>query len=471
MSTRARKVYTVSRLNQEVQRLLEGSFGTLWVQGEISNLSRPASGHIYFTLKDSQAQIRCAMFRGNNRHLDFQPAAGDAVEARGRLGIYTARGDYQLIVEHMEMAGSGRLQAAYEATLRQLDAAGYFDQANKLPLPAAPRTIGIVSSPTGAALQDVLKVLARRYPQAGVILYPTQTQGAQAAPHVVRALERAARRHEADVLLVVRGGGSLEDLWAYNEVSVAEAMRQCPIPIVAGIGHEVDVTIADHVADLRAPTPSAAAEQATPDGSLVLSRVAALDAALSRWQRQTLAQHRARLADLATRLEARHPKRLINERGQRVDELDARLRRAFAERHRNTRARLATLEAHLARHSPVQQLVLHRAALRALEGRLAPAMQAELTAGTGKVAMLQQRLGNAMGARQQTARQSLVLAMRTLDTVSPLAVLERGYAIVTHDERALRDATQVTTGAALGIRLAHGRLDATVTTVHPPATD
>ena len=209
-----KKIYTVSRLNQEVQRLLESGFGTLWLQGELSNLSRPASGHFYFSLKDSQAQIRCAMFKGRNRYIDFQPDNGDAVIVRGKLGLYAARGDYQLIVEHMEPAGAGKLQAAFEATKKALDARGWFAAEHKQPLPALPTSIGVITSPTGAALRDVLHVLKRRYRQSQVIIYPAMTQGAAAAPTLVRALQQANERREVEVLLLVRGGGSLEDLCA-----------------------------------------------------------------------------------------------------------------------------------------------------------------------------------------------------------------------------------------------------------------
>jgi len=246
-----KKIFTVSRLNQEVQKLLESGFGTLWLQGELSNFSRPASGHFYFSLKDSQAQIRCAMFKGRNRYIDFQPASGDAVLVRGKLGLYSARGDYQLIVEHMEPAGAGKLQAAFEATKRDLDARGWFDSSSKKALPNLPKTIGIVTSPTSAAIRDVLQVLNRRYRQSSIIIYPTLTQGSAAAPNIVRALNQANQRQEVDVLLLVRGGGSLEDLWAFNEISVATAIRESAIPIVAGIGHEVDITISDLVSDLR----------------------------------------------------------------------------------------------------------------------------------------------------------------------------------------------------------------------------
>ena len=435
-----RKVYTVSRLNQEVQRHLEGGFGTLWLEGELSNVARPASGHLYFSMKDSGAQIRCAMFKGRNRNVDFRPESGDAVLVRGRLGLYAVRGDFQLIVEHMEPAGAGRLRAAFERLRAELDRLGWFAQDAKRPIPTSPARIGVVTSPTGAAVRDVLQVLARRAPGTPVIVYPTLTQGAAAAADVARALGRAARRREVDVLLLVRGGGSLEDLQAFNERAVAEAIRACPLPVVAGIGHEVDVTIADLVADLRAPTPSAAAELAVPDGAALAERAARADAALSRAGARLTARARERLHALRERLRAHHPERRLLERMQRVDELDGRLERAVRVAGARRTARLDGVAARLDARHP---------------GRAIGDLRARLDT-------LALRLGTGGRARVERPRARLEVLMRALDAVSPLAVLDRGFAVVRRGDVVVRDAGTLAPGDRLELRLARGRADAVV---------
>ena len=387
------------------------------------------------------------MFKGRNRYVDFRPESGDAVLVRGRLGLYAARGDFQLIVDHMEPAGAGRLQAAFERRKIELAALGWFDADAKRALPPVPRRIGVVTSPTGAALRDVLQVLARRYPQGEVVLYPTVTQAAQAAPSIARALGRAAARAEVDVLLLVRGGGSLEDLWGFNETAVAEAMRACPMPVVAGVGHEVDVTIADLVADVRAPTPSAAAELATPDGAALAQRSLALGAALGRAQRRRLDVDRRRLGELGHRLAARRPERLLLERARHLDELDGRLRRTGREGLARRAARLDTLAARLDARSPAAALAA--AAARHERARL--------------------RLDNA--ARALLARRAATLdpLVRSLDAVGPMAVLRRGYAVLESGGRVLSSAEAVAPGAAFVARLADGRIDARVEGVRPDA--
>lgn len=435
-----RKVFTVSRLNQEVQSLLESGFGTLWLQGELSNFSRPGSGHFYFTLKDSRSQIRCAMFKGRNRYVDFKPDNGDAVLVRGKLGLYAARGDFQLIVEHMEPAGAGRLQAAFEANKRKLDALGWFDNNAKKTLPKLPRTIGVVTSPTGAALRDVLHVLSRRYRQASVIIYPTLTQGAAAAPAVVKALKQANERAEADVLLLVRGGGSLEDLWAFNEVDVASAIRASKIPVVAGIGHEVDVTISDLVADLRAPTPSAAAELATPDTSTLQMRV---DSAA----RQLLQLHSAlstrlgrQLNQLETRLQLRHPERQLREQAQRLDELQLRMQRAHERQQQQNQSRFLRIEARLYACSPAYRVQRQHSALQALN----------------------QRLTSSILVQQNSARSRFEVLARALGSVNPLAVLDRGYAVVRKQNQVIVNVESVSPGDRISARVSSGEIFAIV---------
>jgi len=435
-----RKIFTVSRLNQEVQQLLEKGFGTLWLSGEISNFSRPASGHFYFSLKDSQSQIRCAMFRGRNQFVDFKPENGDAVLVRGKLGLYAARGDFQLIVEHMEPAGAGKLQAAFEKTKQALDEQGWFSASAKLPLPAAPQTIGIVTSATGAAVQDVLQVLKRRYPQAPIILYPTMTQGAQAAPEIAKAIKRADRRRDCDVLLLVRGGGSLEDLWGFNEMIVAEAIRDCKIPLVAGVGHEVDVTIADLVADLRAPTPSAAAELATPDSAGLKHRALDAQRSLLAVQQRRLEQTDRTLASLRARLQARHPERTLHERAQRLDDLAGRLVRANRTFLATRSTQVEALSRQLDAHSPAQSLAASKAKLATVTVRMAAAMDAHIQRSTAK----------------------FHVATRALDTVSPLAVLDRGYAVLKRNGDLVTRTDQVAQGEQLVAELLDGRIHATV---------
>ena len=239
----------------------------MWIEGELSNLARPASGHIYFSLKDASAQLRCAMFRGNNRRLNFRPADGDAVVCRGRLSLYEARGEYQLVVDYMEAAGEGRLQRAFEALKRKLAEEGLFDQALKRPAPTLPRRIGVITSPSGAAVRDILHVLARRFPAVPVRIYPVPVQGDCSSTGDRSRARSGGARADCDVLILARGGGSLEDLWPFNEEMVARAIRACPMPVISGVGHEIDFTIADFAADLRAPTPSGAAELAVPDQS------------------------------------------------------------------------------------------------------------------------------------------------------------------------------------------------------------
>jgi len=440
-----KKIFTVSRLNQEVQRLLETGFGTLWLQGELSNFSRPASGHFYFSLKDSQAQIRCAMFKGRNRYIDFEPGNGDAVIVRGKLGLYSARGDFQLIVEHMEPAGAGKLQAAYEATKRDLDKKGWFDASAKRPLPSLPQTIGVVTSPTSAALRDVLQVLNRRYRQSRVIIYPTLTQGSAAAPAIVNALKQANNRQESDVLLLVRGGGSLEDLWAFNDIIVAEAIRKSKIPIVAGIGHEVDVTISDLVSDLRAPTPSAAAELATPDNANLAHSVSSLFASLVRAYKAQLSALDRTIEQHSKRLHLRHPQLRLQEQSQRIDELETRLNRVWQTTllHKNTRLNKANTR--LGAYSPAVRLAKHQSRVKSLDSRL----------------------GMAVENRQKEARSHFDILARALHGVSPLAVIDRGYAIVKKNEKPIHSVGNISEGDEVSARLSDGEFKAVVSSIKP----
>ena len=327
-----REVFTVSRLNKEARGMLEQGFGLIWLAGEISNFTHHGSGHMYFSLKDDQAQVSCAMFRGQNRGLGFRPAMGMQVLVRARVSIYEARGNYQLIVESMEETGEGRLQREFERLKKKLHDAGLFDADRKQPLPAAPKKIGIVTSPTGAAVRDILHVLKRRFPVAQVLIYPVSVQGETAAGQIVRALALAETHGSCDLLILARGGGSLEDLWAFNEETVAQAIFKCPIPVISGVGHEIDFTIADFVADVRAPTPSAAAEIAVPDQREWLNTLARYLDRLGHLVQRYLSAKGEKTGWLEKRLAQAHPGQLLNQQGQKLDELGLRLRRAVQDK-------------------------------------------------------------------------------------------------------------------------------------------
>src|SRR6187401_2979093 len=324
-----RDIYTVSRLNKEVRLLLESGLPMLWLEGGISNFAAPASGHRYFSLKDSQAQVRGAMWRQRNSMLRFRPKEGMAVLARARVGLYEPRGEYQLIVEHLEESGEGALKREFEKLKARLAAEGLFDAERKRPLPAVPRCIGVVSSPTGAAIHDILRVLRARFPAARVLLYPTAVQGAAAVPEIVRAIEAASRRNECDVLIVSRGGGSLEDLWCFNDERVARAIAACRVPTVSGVGHEVDVTIADFVADVRAPTPSAAALAVVPDKQTWLEALAQLEQRFAGAIGRALRRQLLAVNTLVQRLQISHPGARLAQHAQRLDDLELRMRLAL----------------------------------------------------------------------------------------------------------------------------------------------
>jgi exodeoxyribonuclease VII large subunit len=367
----ARTVYSVSRLNREVRGLLESGLGQLWVQGEISNLSRPASGHWYFSLKDRDAQVRCAMFRMRNTRTGFTPRDGQQVLVRARVSLYEPRGDYQLLVEELEDAGLGALQRAFEQLKQRLIAEGLFAPEHKRPLPIAPRRIGVITSPSGAAIRDILHILARRFAAAAVIIYGVPVQGAAAAPAIAAAIDLACARAECDVLILARGGGSLEDLWAFNDERVARAIHRARLPLVTGIGHEIDFTIADFVADVRAPTPSGAAELVVPDGGIWRARLAQLHQRFAAGMRRTLSAERARLTDITGRLQASHPGTRLQALAQRLDELEGRLQFALQRRLERQESRLATLARALSAVSPLATLERGFAVVtRARDGQL-----------------------------------------------------------------------------------------------------
>jgi exodeoxyribonuclease VII large subunit len=434
--TPQREIYTVSRLNREARAVLEGNFPLIWVEGEISNLARPRSGHIYFSLKDEFAQVRCAMFRMRAGNLRFTPQDGMQVTARVRVGLYEPRGDYQLQVEHMEEAGDGALRRAFDALKLRLDAEGLFDAARKRPLPAIPKQIGVITSPSGAAIRDILSVLKRRFPAIPVVIYPTAVQGEGAANEIAAQIRLAGRRSECDVLIVGRGGGSLEDLWAFNEEVVARAIYDSPLPVISAVGHEVDITISDFVADLRAPTPSSAAELLSPDRDEWLYALQRIGSRLERALRQQLRQQQQRIDWLHKRL--RDPAQRLQQKAQRLDELELRLLTAHRHLLRHRQSRLATSEARLQHHNPMARLQQHDQHQQQLTHRLQLAWQQKLK-------QLQLHLAAQVSA---------------LEAISPLATLSRGYAIVQHNENGtvIRRSDEVKTGDTLRTRLHQGEL-------------
>jgi exodeoxyribonuclease VII large subunit len=436
-----RDIYSVSRLNREVRVLLERGFGSLWLEAEISNFARPSSGHWYFSLKDATAQVRCAMFRQRNILCAFTARDGQKVLVRARIGLYEPRGEYQLIVDHMEDAGLGALQRQFEELSAKLEREGLFAAERKRPLPSLPRRIGIITSPTGAAVRDILHVLARRFPAAAVLVYPVPVQGAQAAAEIVAALEAAGRRAECDVLILARGGGSLEDLWAFNDERLARAIVASPIPVITGIGHEIDFTIADFAADVRAPTPSAAAELVVPDAEEWLGAFVRLGARLQRGMRRRLEEHRERLRWLTGRAALVSPAARLGAQAQRLDELEQCLVRAMRRRLQEHRERLRWLTGRAALVSPSTRLTQQRLRLEILDQQLRRAWRQVIS----------------------SRREKLLPLMRTLNAVSPLATLERGYAIVSVEGgEILRNAADVKPGTIIEARLARGRVRAKV---------
>ena len=437
-----REVLTVSQLNGRARVLLEDVFRSVWVEGEISNLARPASGHLYFTLKDSGAQVRCALFRQNATRVRQALRDGLAVRVRGRVSLFEGRGDYQLIVDSVEAAGDGALRLAFEALKEKLTTEGLFSAERKRPLPTHPQRIGIITSPTGAVIRDIISVFGRRAPQVELNLIPTPVQGREAIAQIVRALQLADGQG-FDALILARGGGSLEDLWCFNEEAVARAVAACVTPIVSAVGHETDVSISDFVADVRAPTPSAAAELLAPDSSGLQQRLDSLQRRLVMRMRNRLAHDRLRVESQSRRL--RHPGERLRQQAQRLDDLDMRLRRAFAQNSSQRQQRLNRLEMRLTAQHPGR-------ALKLLDQRLQS---------------LAERLPRAMRELLKHRRQRLQAQVQTLQVVSPLATLARGYSILLDEHgNAVRSAAQTHNGQRLTARLNEGELKVRVEDNH-----
>lgn len=443
LDTDQRKVISVAELNRQARRLLEISFASVWVKGEISNLARPASGHWYFTLKDSSAQIRAAMFRSNNQQVRFLPKEGQQVLIRARVSLYEERGDYQLIVNYMEEAGEGALRLAFEELKNKLAQEGLFDASRKQPLPGMPGHIGVITSPTGAAIRDILTVMKRRFPATRVTVIPTAVQGNEAAGQIVRALRIAGKTNDIDVLVIGRGGGSLEDLWPFNEEPVARAIAACRIPIVSAVGHEIDFTIADLVADYRAPTPSAAAEILTRHQDEWRNTPGI-------YQKKLISVINARLHLLRQTLNAlgnrlRHPGHQLQEHCQRLDDLSLRLQHAMRHQLLTGHNALISIDKRLRQISPLHLVQRFKLQNHHFDLRLNASMQTLLSRLKQQMAHLTDQLG----------------------TLGPLATLSRGYAMArTSDGTIIRNSQTVTEGDNIKVNLASGYLICSVTEIH-----
>ncbi len=431
-------VYTPSELNREVRLHMEMGFPRLLLEGEISNLSRPASGHLYFTLKDDKAQVRCAMFRSAAVRSRESLENGRQVLARGRISLYEPRGDYQMIVEQVQEAGEGELQRRFEELKRKLDKEGLFDPSLKRPVPPYPRRIAVLTSPRGAAVRDILHVLERRWPLAAVRLYPILVQGPEAPAQICSAIEAANRHAWAEVLILGRGGGSLEDLAAFNQEAVARAIRASEIPLISAVGHETDFSICDFVADLRAPTPSAAAELATPDQAVLREAFRRNSRQLTARMRDRLQRDSQRSDHLAHRLQRCHPSIRLSDQSQRLWRLSEALQRAMHQAQRMRRLRLENSSRRLAAHRPDRQLAV-------MDQRLDSARRTLTRVGLNAV---------------RTRREKLRELARTLQAVSPLDVIARGYAVVTLRDSGtvISSATQVTPGDRIEAQLSDGKL-------------
>lgn len=441
-----RHIYSVSEINALAREALEGSFNQVWLEAELSNLARPGSGHWYFSLKDKHAQIRCAFFRNRNRLLTFAPQDGKLVLVRGRISLYEARGDYQLIVDHMELAGEGELQRAYEQLKNKLLEKGLFDSVHKRKLPAYPQSIGIITSPSGAAIKDIQNIHARRFPGIPLILYPTLVQGESAAEQIVAMIETAVARKECDVLILTRGGGSLEDLCAFNDEKLAQAIFNCPIPIITGIGHEIDFTVADFVADVRAPTPSAAVELATPDQTELSAYLAGLLQQISEQMQLKLRVQSQQLDWCEQHLVHFHPEKQITRHLDSLHSFENRLHKQINIILINQRALSGQIYKRLYAQSPSSHIEIFRKNLGKLTQQLV------------------HKTMHSLGCRQQ----DLSGKAHKLNMVSPLSTLSRGYSITSkHKSRQLiRHINEIAHNDMIVTQLVDGRIVSKVESRH-----
>jgi exodeoxyribonuclease VII large subunit len=429
-------ILSVEQLNRQIRQLIEGQLGLVWVQGEISNFKNHTSGHFYFSLKDAKSQIRAVMFRGHNSRLKFKPTDGLQVIVRARVTVYEPRGDYQLAVEMMEPVGAGALQKAFEQLKQKLKDEGLFDAAKKRPLPPFPKHIVIITSPTGAAIRDMMNVLARRNRMVPVTLVPTIVQGEAAAPKICEALEQAWKIPDADVIIVGRGGGSIEDMWCFNDERLARMIAKSPIPVISAVGHEIDFTIADFVADVRAPTPSAAAELVVKNTDELCQSLVSLRRLLFIAMEKHLRHDKQRLSGLASRLV--DPKRRLQDLMIRRDELSTRLEHAVGQAFQKKRMRVQLLQSSLV--SP--QAVVDRLRARTENSNL--------------------RLKTRMQNLIERLSASLHRKMSVLDTLSPLKTVERGYSVTRKGEKVVTSVKQVTKDDVLSIRVSDGEIETKV---------
>lgn len=441
-TSKSRDIYTISRLNREVRTLLETGFPLLWIEAELSNFARPASGHWYFSLKDEAAQVKCAMFKNRNQLVKVLPANGKQVLVRARIGLYEPRGDYQIIIEHMEEAGDGELRRQFELLKNKLANDGLFDSAHKKNIPGTITRVGIVTSPSGAAVHDILTTLQRRFPMK-TIIYPTPVQGKGACNKIAAAINKANTRQEVDVLLIARGGGALEDLWEFNEEVVARAIYESKIPVVTGVGHEVDFTIADFVADQRAATPTAAAELISPDRYQQLQKLTSYESRLIGLVERNLQQKQQQVDWLSKRI--RHPKEGLQILKQKIEQLNQRNIRSLESTFSEARYKLELLNARVMHHEPsqrIQQLML-------------------------RYKNINQRFQRAGKQAISNKRQKLSHLIHTLDALSPLHTLKRGYAIVKDENNNIvSQSKKVKIGHKVKTELNQGSFISTITDIN-----
>ena len=440
-------IYSVSELNKEVYQLLSSTFGIVWIEGEISNYLRSSAGHVYFSLKDERSQIRCAMFRQQNQLVSFSIEDGKQILARARVGLYQPRGEYQLIVDYIEEAGEGLLRQRFELLKNKLQQEGLFDSSNKSPLPEFPQTIGLITSPSGAAIQDIFNIMNRRFPCINVIVYPTLVQGRKATQQISKTIEIANERNECDLLILARGGGSIEDLWCFNEEQVARIIFDSSIPIVTGIGHETDVTIADLVADYRAPTPSGAAEIALPDVDEIQHRLRNFNKQLFNTMKLLSAMIKQKYLSLDAQLQQKHPISILEQYSQRLDLALQQMRVSPREYVTKTLNRINVLDVYLLRSSP---LSIHQN------------MQSAVTDSHRRlIVAIQEILSN--------TEQLFSVIVAKLDGASPLNVLGRGFAYVVDldTQRNIKSVQQIKVGSIIKARLKDGSFGAKISSIEP----
>jgi len=438
-----RDIYSVTRLNREVRTVLETGFPLVWLEGELSNLACPASGHWYFSLKDSNAQVRCAMFRTRNRLLRFAPRNGMQVIVRAKIGLYEPRGEFQVLIEHMEEAGEGALRQQFEQLKNKLNAEGLFSSNLKKELPTIPNRIGVITSPTGAAIHDVLSTLKRRFASLDVVIYPVSVQGKLAATDIVKMIELANKRNECDVLLLTRGGGSLEDLWSFNEEIVAHAIYNSRIPIISAVGHDIDFTISDFVADVRAATPTAAAELVSPDVTHWVQQINALHKRIHQLTLNTIQNNYSSLKQLSRRLI--HPSHYIEQTSQSIDEYIYRLQRSITAKITTSKLKVDNLNSLCKAQNPIYKINAKQEFTKQLLQRLTIKQQKKIN----------------------DLKQRFIKNASTLDAVSPLATLNRGYAYVTSTKthHLINDIKSIKKGDEINTSLANGTFTSTVTKI------